>query len=389
MLLQREYLILLAAVLLFAVGGSLFRGVLDNYLAGELGVSKSGRGIVEFFREMPGLFLVFFLALLYRVPENLIMRLGFFIALIGVIGFFAVGSHVVLVILFLTVYSTGQHLVMPVQQSIALHSSRDNRSGSSIGLMRSVQSMGHVAGFLVVPLIFALMPTVQRSYAGTFLGVILLVAAALLVAFFLKRTDGQVQRQRIHFKKKYTAYYILQNFYGARKQVFLTFGPYLLILKYGASASVISTLLGITAAFSIFTTPLIGRLIDRIGYKKVMVGDTVILFFVSLVYGFSHRLFSLDTAYMVVCLVFLVDSLVSQASMAASVYVKELSENREELVSTLTTGLSLDHLISIVIALAGGFIWETLGVEMLFIVAALLAAGNSLVAAAVKAPGNV
>ena len=36
-------------------------------------------------------------------------------------------------------------------------------------------------------------------------------------------------------------------FYGARKQVFITFGPYVLILFYGANAATISLLFAISA----------------------------------------------------------------------------------------------------------------------------------------------
>jgi hypothetical protein len=70
--------------------------------------------------------------------------------------------------------------------------------------------------------------------------------------------------------------------------------------------------------------------------------------------------------------------------MAASVYVKDLSATREEMTATLTTGISLDHLISIFIALAGGMIWEFLGIELLFVTAAVMAVMNSLVAMMIK-----
>jgi MFS family permease len=39
-----------------------------------------------------------------------------------------------------------------------------------------------------------------------------------------------------------------------------------LILQYGADTSIISLLLAICAAFGIVFSPLIGKLIDRVGY---------------------------------------------------------------------------------------------------------------------------
>ena len=47
--------------------------------------------------------------------------------------------------------------------------------------------------------------------------------------------------------KKYKKYYMLEMFYGARKQVFFTFGPYVLILFYGANAATISLLFAVSA----------------------------------------------------------------------------------------------------------------------------------------------
>jgi MFS family permease len=383
---KKNYLVFLSAILIFAIAGALFRGVLDNYLAGSLGVTKSGRGIVEFFREMPGLLLFLILALFWRIQDNHILRIGFTVALAGLVGFVLVGIHLVPVVIFLTLYSTGQHILMPVQQSLAVHSAPSGQEGTALGLMRSVQSIGQVAGYFIVPLIFLGAVTEARGYTITFLFVIILILAAIVVSFFIRNEGGHVQRQRLYFRKKYRIYYVLQNFYGARKQVFLTFGPYVLILHYGASPSVIASLLGATAVLSIVTSPLIGKIIDKAGFKAVMVGDTVILFFVCLVYGFAHRIFQVDTAYLVIIVVFILDGIVSHASMAASIYVKSLSESRDEMTATLTTGISIDHFISIFIALAGGMIWEFFGIELLFVLAALLAAGNSLVALMIKPP---
>lgn len=381
---ERNYLIFLISILLFAIGASMFRGVLDNYLAGELEVSRSGRGFVEFFREMPGLLLFLIIALFYRMPEHHILRIGFFIALLGMTGFMLFGSSLVPAIALLTLYSAGQHILMPVRQSFAVHSAPPGGEGAALGIMRSIESIGQVVGFLLVPLIFATV-IVRSGYIVTMAGVVILITAALLTSFLIKRESaGHVKRQRLYFRRKYMTYYILQNFYGARKQVFLTFGPYVLILKYGATPTIIASLLGLCAVLNIVGSPIIGRIIDKAGFKAVMVGDTVILFFICLLYGFAHRIFPFDTAYIVTCCVFVADSLISHASMAASVYVKYLSDTREEMTATLTTGISLDHLISIFIAMAGGMIWEFFGIELLFILAALMAVMNSLIALTIK-----
>ena len=176
---------------------------------------------------------------------------------------------------------------------------------------------------------------------------------------------------------------MLEMFYGARKQIFLTFAPYVIILHYGADTSSISLLLAISALCSIFCSPLIGKLIDRLGYKTIMVADTIVLVFVCILYGFSHRIFAPNVAFIVVCVNFVLDTVISLASMATNVYVRNISDSQEELTATLTTGISVNHLISIIIAFFGGYIWQVVGIELLFIISAVLGLFNSLFAATV------
>ena len=72
--------------------------------------------------------------------------------------------------------------------------------------------------------------------------------------------------------------------------------------------------------------------------------------------------------------------------MASSVYVQNLSETQEEMKATVSTGVSINHFISVLIALFGGWLWEVMGIETLFICSAVLGLLNSLYAATIKSP---
>jgi len=373
----------LAAMLLFGVAGGLLRGIQDNYLAEVLRFEPFMRGVVEFFRELPGLLLLLILALFYRTPENRILKYALLISLAGVIGLMTAGTNRLIFVLFLTLWSTGEHILMPVRQSYAVHAAELGKEGASLGMVSSLGSIGQVGGFFIVPLVFLIFSRGDgdlKAFRIVIFLLILALAAALLFSLRLKEQKGHVKRQRLFFSKRYSKYYFLQIFYGGRKQIFLTFAPYVLILKYGASTELIASLLGVCSVINIFFIPLIGRIIDRMGYKTVMVLDTVFLFFVCLLYGFAHRIFPAGTAFYVVVGTFILDTLISNASMATSVYVSRISPDREEMTSTISTGISINHLISVAIALAGGAIWESLGIELLFILAAVMAVCNSLFA---------
>ena len=371
----------LGAVVAFAVGAGLFLGVLNNYLHEILAITRVERGIVEFPRELPGLMLFGLLALLYRFSERKIMAVAMIVAMAGLIGLILAGAVRASAIVLIVLWSTGEHLMMPVRSSIAVHLASPGKEGLALGAASSAGNLGQVAGYYIVPLIFILIPRLFPS-AGAFLPfrmTFAVAALAMCAALFLtRRIDerGVIARKRLYFRRRYTRYYILEAFFGARKQVFLTFAPYVLILRYGARTELIASLYGIWSLTNIFLSPLVGKLIDRVGYKKIIVVDTIVLTLLCLLYGFSHRLFSEGTAFIVVCVVFVLDAILFVAGMARTMYVKSVSRSQDEVTSTLSAGISINHLVSIVIAIAGGIFWERLGMETLFSFAALLALGS-------------
>jgi hypothetical protein len=75
--------------------------------------------------------------------------------------------------------------------------------------------------------------------------------------------------------------------------------------------------------------------------------------------------------------------------MASNVYVKDIAANQEEITSTLYTGVSVNHAISIFIALMGGWIWKVTGIEVLFSISAFLGILNSLYAATIPSRKRV
>jgi predicted MFS family arabinose efflux permease len=115
-----------------------------------------------------------------------------------------------------------------------------------------------------------------------------------------------------------------------------------------------------------------------------MISDTLILVIVCFFYGFAHHIFPMRVAFMVCCANYVLDSVISLASMASNVYVQDLADNADEIRATISTGVSVNHFITILVALFGGWIWKTLGIETLFILSAVLGLCNSAYAATIK-----
>ncbi len=375
----------LFSMLIFGVAIGLYQGSLNNYLAEILSISPFERGMVEFMRELPGLLLLFLLALLYRFSETRIIRLALLVSMTGMAGLAIwTGGPKVMAILMITLWSTGEHLAMPVRQSISVHSSKPGMAGMGIGITRSFGNIGMVVGFYMVSLLFYLSRKIFHiespiaSYRIVFTAAGLICLMGIIFTSRLGNLAGQVKRQKFHLKRKFTKYYILELFSGARKQVFITFAPYVLIVNYGAPTELIATLYGIYSLANIFMNPVMGRLVDRLGYRFVLIMDYLILIFLCILYGFSHRLFPMEAAYVVVCVVFILDAMLFSAGIARTVYVQKLSEDQAELTATLSSGISINHLISVSIALLGGLIWEKMGIEVLFTLSAVFGLGGCI-----------
>ena len=374
----------LLCLIITGLSYGLYKGMLDNYLAEVVKMGEMDRGITEFFRELPGIALVFILALFYMLSAETLFKVGAVIMLIGMGMHALLPASKVLATLAICTYSLGEHIQLGMKNTLSLQYAKEGRGGAAQGIQNSVSQIGTLVGYLVIVGAFSLFASNQPY--KLFFGLAAILAAVSMVCS-LKITGSSTtdpHKRRFYFHKKYHKYYMLEMFYGARKQVFFTFGPYVLILFYGANAAMISLLFAVSAIACFFAAPVVGKIIDKVGYKVVMVADTLILVIVCFFYGFAHHLFSMETAFLVCCVNYVLDAVISLASMASNVYVQDLADNADETKATISTGVSINHVITIFIALFGGWIWETLGIETLFIASAVLGLCNSAYAATIK-----
>ncbi|MBR0115198.1 MAG: MFS transporter [Firmicutes bacterium] len=379
-----QYRYLLMSILMTGLAYGIYKGIIDNYLAEEVGLTQVGKGVSEFFRELPGLLLVFILALLYEFSAEKIYKIGAVIMVCGMVMQSIIPPTAFLVILAMMIYSIGDHMQLGMKSAIGLQYAREGKGGESLGYNNAVNHAGTLVGYLIVILVLALIGNVTTYRPFLIASAALMVLAMFLCFGLTSNTETDKSRNRFYFNRKFYKYYMLEIFYGARKQVFFTFGPYVLILFYGASAMVISVLYAVSSVASFILAPKIGQIIDRFGYRIVMIMDTVILVVVCFFYGFAHHIFPRDVAFIVCCVNYLLDSVISMASMASSVYVQDISDSDDECRATISTGVSVNHLITILVALFGGWIWRTLGIETLFIISAVLGLCNSAYAATIK-----
>ena len=375
---------LLLSILITGLAYGLYKGMLDNFLAEVVKMGEMDRGITEFFRELPGVMLVLILAVFYMLSAETLYKAGAMIMLLGMGMHAVLPATKVLATVAICTYSLGEHIQLGMKSSLIMGYAKKDSGGEALGMQSAINQIGTLAGYLVIVAVFSFVAQ-DQPYRLFFALAAALVGVSAVCSLRIKGASApDATKRRFYFHKKYTKYYMLEMFYGARKQVFFTFGPYVLILFYQANAAMISLLFAVSAIACFIASPIVGRIIDKLGYKVVMVADTIILVGVCLCYGFAHRIFPKDVAFIVCCVNYVLDAVISLASMASNVYVKDLSDSQEEMKATISTGVSINHLITIFIALFGGWIWETLGMEMLFIASAVLGLCNSAYALTIK-----
>ena len=194
----------------------------------------------------------------------------------------------------------------------------------------------------------------------------------------------KVKKVKFVFRKKYTLYYILSVVNGARKQIFLTFAPWVLIQVYHVDPPTFAILGLIVAVLSILTRTIVGSAIDIKGERFVLSFEAIILIIICMGYSFAADIAPAGVAVVIISACYVIDNSMSVVEMARSTYVKKIAVHPEDVTPTLSAGTSFDHVIAMTIPFLGGILWSTMGYKYVFLVAAFIAFINLFLTMKIK-----
>ena len=327
--------------------------------------------------------MVFVSALLWFLCSR---RLGAFALVLSVVGVLLIGfipSTYAVMTLCLFVYSLGMHLFIPVASTIGMELAHEGQTGRRLGQLNAIRNFATILGSFLVLLGFRFLGfRFQHTFILTAIG--LGVAAVLM--FQMKPDVAQKPKTFLKLHKEYRLYYILTVLSGSRKQIFLTFAPWVIVSIFKQPTQTIATLMTLGGVIGILFQPVLGRAIDRYGERLIMQIEAVMLVVVCLGYGFSKFLFPEKTAFLLICGFYLLDQMVMSVNMARSMYMKKIALEPSHVQAALTAGVTIDHLFSISIALLGGVIWNAFGFQYVFLLGILIAALNFLAASKIRIP---
>lgn len=371
------------ALAIASFGGSMVDATFNNFLSETFNLSSLQRSFLEIPREVPGLLVMFVSALLCFLGSR---RMAAFAMILGAAGLVLIAlfsDTLPHMLVWLFLFSLGQHLLIPLQAGIGMELARDGRTGRRLGQLNALRNFCAIGGSFCVFLGFRFF---HLSFKMTFLA----AAAGLLVAGLLlggmEPGQPQAAATRLKLHRDYGLFYWLAILYGTRKQIFLTFAPWVLVTVYKQPTQALATLLTIGGFLGIVFQPLLGRLIDTRGERFVLAGEAAILIGICVLYGFSEFLFPRTVAFLVVAACYVADHLLMSVSMARATYLKKIVSDPEHITPALYASTSIDHVFAISAAVLCGVIWEKWGYQYVFLIGAGIAVVNLFSARLIRLP---
>lgn len=384
---RKVMILLLAAIFLAQLGHGIWDLLFSNYLSNVHGLDAGQRGFLELPRELPGILCFAVICALFFLDEIKLTVLACLLAAVGAFGFMQLSADCGMLPLSLWIItaSLGAHILIGTIDSIVMHTARPENRSLRLGQMRALGTAATLTGALYIGIKWKFNHDFSVDYAV--MGVMMLVAAALLCC--VRGTQFPARRswkESFIIRREYGVYYGLEILHGIRKQLYLTFGYWLMVSTLGQQPSGIGFILLIAGIIGLFTQPLIGWSIKRYGERRVTIFDSIALSILCLAYAFAPGLLPLEWAVGVVATCFVLDNLLFAMGMARTTYIARIcGERRHEITPCIYTGIAINHVASIAYGIVGGIIWElTGGPQAVFLIGGLAVVGAGLLARRMK-----
>lgn len=380
---RRDLVLFFVTTLAVGFAYSLYDSVFNNYLHSRFDLSGFMRSVLEFPRELPGMLVVFVSVVFSFLCSRRLAALSMVLsaAALALMAWLAPAFVPFLLILFL--YSLGQHIFLPLTSAIGMELAREGNDGRRLGQLNSARHLAAVLGSLLVWALFRFTPAGYRHVFLIALGCLLAAGVAL---FLMRPSEKRKPAHFLRVRKEYSLFYILTILYGCRKQIFVTFAPWVLVSVFDQPVTIIAKLLFFGGLTGIVFQPFLGWMVDKLGERFVLAGEALLLVFVCGGYALGSLLFSREVALVIAAVCFVADQMLMSVAMARATYLKKIAVDPSDVTPTLTLGVSMDHVPSIIIAVTGGLLWHAFGFRAVFAVGALLSLVNLVFALRIRVP---
>lgn len=384
---RKVMLAVLSALFLAQLGAGVYDLLFTNYLSDAQGLNAQERGFLELPRELPGVLSLLVMGSLFFLNEVRLAAVSVLLAALGSYMLMNLGPGASMWELSVCVVtaSLGLHILMGTVDSIVMHTARPENRSLRLGQMRALGTAATLLGAGYIWLKWQFNSSFAVDYV--LVVVIFIVAAALLFCVrapqFPKRKSF---RENFILRKEYAVYYGIETLHGIRKQLYITFGYWLLVNTMGQPPAQVGKIMLIAGVIGLFTQPLIGRSIKHFGEKKVTIFDSMALSVLCLAYAFAPSLLPAAWAVGVIACCFVLDKILFDLGMARTTYIARIcGERRSDITPCIYTGIAINHVASITYGIVGGLIWSySGGPQAVFLTGGLAVVGAGLLARKMK-----
>jgi hypothetical protein len=350
---RRPLVFLISIAAINWVAFAAWQGLINNFAKEVGGFGGYEIGLMQSVREIPGLLAVTALLWLLMIREQALAYVALLLlgAGIAATGFFP-SVPGILITTFLM--SVGFHYYETMAQSLALQLVPKAEAPKTLGLLAGAQSAVQLFAYGGIALLFLV---ATPAYAPVFLGIGALAIVGTIIAILVfPRFDGPVaQRKGVVLKKRYGLYYALTMMSGARRQIFMAFGAFLLVERFGYGVASIASLLLTTYAINMWAAPIFGRLIGRLGERRMIIVENLSLVIVFLGYAAATKGL-VPAAGLVAATLFVMDGVFFSATIAQRTYFQKIA-SPEDIAPTAGVAFTINHIAAVFIPVVFGLVW--------------------------------
>ena len=357
-----------------------WNALLHNYTIEMAGFGWFEAGLTQTVREIPGFlaFTAIFWLLIFREQTMAYASL----VILG-IGVALTGANPTLTGILLTTFvmSVGFHYFETINTSLQLQLLPKAQAPQLIG---RIISAGAMAQFIAYGGLAIAWWAGWRHYLYLYMLLGLACAILTIVAFlYFGRFEGTVpQRKKIVICQRYWLYYALTFMSGARRQLFMAFGGFLLVKKFGYSVGDMAMLMLVTSASNTFFAPRLGRLVSLWGERNTITLENSVLICVFIGYALTN-------SAAIAAALFIIDGIFFTLILAQKTYFQKIGDPAD-MASTAATAFTINHIAAVAIPVTFGMI-GTVDYAMIFWLGAGIATTSlflSFLVPAHPAPGN-
>ena len=321
--------------------------MLNNFVVEKAAFTGVEIGILQSLREVPG-FLSFTLIFVLLVIKEQTFAV-FSLALLG-LGVCLTGFFPTVYGLYFTtvLMSIGFHYFEAVKQSLSLQWLSKEEAPIILGKLLAV---GSLTSLIVYGCLWTLLEFFQLPYWINFAiaGGICIFLALVMFIFYPAFPSKVEQNQNLVLRKRYWLYYLLTFLSGARRQIFVVFAAFLMVEKFGYSASQVTLLFLVNYAFNYLFAEKIGSLIGKFGERRSLTFEYIGLIIVFIAYGLVENA-------TVAAFLYILDHMFFALAIAITTYFQKIADPKD-MASNAGVSFTINHIAAIVVPALLGLVW--------------------------------